>query len=356
MSGRIEIDLDASLSGALRPYLSTERDRPGLLLAVSGGPDSTALLHAAAADGSGRGLRAATVDHGLRPEAAAEAEQVAALCHRLGVAHRILRWQPPNRTGGMQAAARQARYRMLTEHAREVGAHTLLTAHTADDQAETVLMRLNAGSGPAGLAGMRVERALAPDLRLARPFLHLRKAALVAYCQAHDLAFVADPSNADPRFARGRLRTILPRLASEGLSVERLCRLAERAAREDDALAAIAAAVFERLSRPLQTGGLTLDGGGLRLEPDAVVLRTIERAMQTFVDREATFARLARLERLVFEALLPALHAGASMRRTLAGVLVETTRSGEVRMTLAPPRRPASNRAGSPTADLLGKG
>ncbi len=355
MSGRVETDFDARLSGALSPYLTTERGRPGLLLGVSGGPDSTALLHAAA-HGFESTLHAATVDHGLRPEAAAEAEQVAALCRRLGVVHHILTWQPPNLTSGVQAAARQARYRLLAEHARNVGAHTVLTAHTADDQAETVLMRLAAGSGPAGLAGMRVERALAPDLTLARPFLHLRKADLVAYCHAHDLPFLADPSNADSRFARGRLRTILPPLSSEGLSVERLCRLAERAAREDDALNGMAQAVFERLSRPNQSGGMMLDGGELRHEPEAIVLRVIERAMRTLVDREATFSRLARLERLVLEALLPALHAGAPLRRTLAGLLVEAMRSGEIRMSLAPPRRPAANRAGSPTADLLGKG
>ncbi len=235
-----------ALLAALAPHLTQP-----CLLAVSGGPDSTALLHAAAAARGPAALHAATVDHGLRPEARDEAEAVARQAEALGIPHTILTWAPdgPPPGTGIQAAARTARYRLLAARAAEVGAARLLTAHTRDDQAETVLMRLCAGSGPAGLAGMRPERDLGAGLTLARPFLHLAKASLVAWCEARGAAYLRDPSNRDERFARARLRRVLPLLAAEGLTVERLVRLAERAARDDAALDRLAADALARLTR-----------------------------------------------------------------------------------------------------------
>ncbi|CAM5209074.1 tRNA(Ile)-lysidine synthase [Bosea thiooxidans] len=206
-----------------------------LLAAVSGGPDSIALLGLLAewAKGPGRpAIHAATVDHGLRPEAAAEAEDVAALCRRLGVPHRTLRWEGAKPASGVQAEARRARYALLAAEARRLGGAALVTAHTLDDQAETVLMRLAHGSGPSGLGGMRA-RAERDGLVLARPLLGIAKARLVATAQARGLPFIRDPSNADERFERVRWRAAMPLLAQRGLTAERLGRLAERMARLD---------------------------------------------------------------------------------------------------------------------------
>ncbi len=134
-------------------------DATNILAAVSGGPDSVALLALLAdwAKSNGRGIRvfAATVDHGLRPESAQEAADCGRLAAQLGIPHAVLRWEDPKPATGLQESARIARYGLLAAHARSIGATHVATAHHADDQAETVLMRLAAGSGIAGLAAMR---------------------------------------------------------------------------------------------------------------------------------------------------------------------------------------------------------
>lgn len=328
--------LDERLARALVPFLGTATSP--LLLAVSGGPDSTALMHAARSGGAR--VHVATVDHALRAGSAEEAVVVGRLAAELGLGHTILTWDAPRRVSGVQAAAREARYRLLAGHAARIGADLVLTAHTLDDQAETVLMRLIAGSGPSGLASMRRERALAPNIRLARPFLDIPKVDLVAYCEAHRLSFLRDPSNADVRFARARLRTLLPLLAEEGLDAARLGRLAVRAARDDAALGQRADAVLSEIA-----GGdeetLRLDGHRLRREPEAIVLRVVDAALDRVAPNHETAVpkRLERLESLVLDALLPALAEGRALRRTLRGTLIEADDKGIIRLTAAPPRR-----------------
>ena len=364
-----------ALDTALAPWLASDAT---LLLAVSGGPDSTALMRAAA--GRRGGLFVATVDHGLRPESTEEARAVAEAAAALGLPHAILRWDGAHSGSAIQATARAARYRLLAAHAASVGAGTLLTGHTRDDQAETVLMRLIAGSGPAGLAGMRRERPLAPGLVLARPFLDIAKADLVAWCEAEGIDFVRDPSNADDRYGRVRLRRLLPLLAAEGFTSARFARIAERAARDDAALAAMADAAFRQavsasekgrgsplpegegsavsgevvpLSRPSLTRGppspaeggggaaaiapLLLDGSRIAALPEAVALRVVDLAL----DRAGGTLprRLERLERLVLGDLLPALRAGRPVRRTLRGLVVAADAAGRVTIRPAPPRR-----------------
>ncbi len=239
-------DPDARIRRALEPWLGSGA---AVLLAVSGGPDSTALMHAAASLRP-RSLFVASVDHGLRPEAADEARQVSRAADALGLPHAILRWEDAPARRATQAEARAARYRLLAAHALLVGAGIVLTGHTRDDQAETVLMRLIAGSGPAGLAGMRAGRPLAEGIVLARPFLALPKADLVAWCEARHLGFVRDPSNADDRYGRVRLRRLLPLLAREGLTADRLVTLAARAARDAAALDAAADKALDAAMRP----------------------------------------------------------------------------------------------------------
>ncbi|SFL61196.1 tRNA lysidine(34) synthetase TilS [Methylorubrum salsuginis] len=328
-------DLESRLARALAPFL--ERATAPVLLAVSGGPDSTALMHAAARLGAPEGLFLATVDHGLRAGSAEEAADVGRLADKLGLPHAVLTWDAPRREGRVQAEARAARYRLLAHHAKGIGADRILTAHTRDDQAETVLMRLLAGSGPAGLAGMRSERMIGEGLRLLRPFLALPKADLVAYCTAHGLPFVRDPSNADERFARARLRRLLPLLEGEGLSPDRLARLAARIARNEAALASRAATVLAEVCLAREGEGLILDGSRLAREPEAIVLRVLDAALGQ--DDAAPPRRLERLEALVLDGILPALARGEALRRTLRDRIVSVGPSGRIRLTPAPPRR-----------------
>jgi tRNA(Ile)-lysidine synthase len=180
---------------------------PAIAVAVSGGPDSLALLlltdHWACAHGGS--VLALTVDHGLRPDSTDEAAQVGQWAGARGIAHETLRWTGAKPRSGIQAAARQARYALLSEACAARGILHLGFAHHADDQAETVLFRRERGSGPAGLAGMAASRSLGPA-RLIRPLLGHRKSALIETCRHFGQDFFEDPSNRSDRFARTALR------------------------------------------------------------------------------------------------------------------------------------------------------
>ncbi|WP_341204457.1 tRNA lysidine(34) synthetase TilS [uncultured Sphingomonas sp.] len=201
-------DLAHVLGGAVPP------DAP-IALAVSGGPDSMAMLALAAAAFPGQ-VHAATVDHRLRAAAAAEARMVAAWCANAGVPHTTLVVAEPIGSGSVQARARAVRYELLLRWAAEIGASCLATAHHADDQAETFLMRAARGSGVAGLAGIRARQrreVVAPGrcggVDLVRPLLGWRVAELRALVVAAAMPFVDDPSNADPHYDRTRFRALL---------------------------------------------------------------------------------------------------------------------------------------------------
>lgn len=226
------------LLGAL---IGTDAGPSMLVLAVSGGVDSMALMHLAAdaVRRAGRGrILVATVDHGLRAESAAEASFVAAEAHRIGLAHAMLPWRGGKPETGIQEAARAARYGLLAEayHRQPATTKWLVTAHTADDQAETVLMRLARGSGVEGLSGMaETERLqIAPDrqhlppVALARPLLGVPKTRLVATMRARGLQWIEDPSNESLAFERVRIRQAMPALVAIGLAREALCRTARR--------------------------------------------------------------------------------------------------------------------------------
>lgn len=194
-------------------------DTARVLLAVSGGPDSMAMLALASAAMPGR-VVAATVDHGLRPDAAGEARLVADSCAGLDVIHAIL--SPSQAIAGrsVQRRAREARYEALTAYAESQDICPIITAHHADDQAETLLMRLNRASGLAGLAAIRPYR-FAGGAVVLRPFLGWRRADLRAVAVQSGLPFVDDPSNADPRHDRSRIRALLathPELNPAGLA------------------------------------------------------------------------------------------------------------------------------------------
>lgn len=308
-----------------------------LLLGVSGGPDSMAMMACAARHAAACGdppPAVATVDHGLRTDAAEEAATVGRVALDLGLSHAVLVWSAPKPATGLQDAARRARRSLLIREARRIGAEALVLAHHRDDQAETVLMRLCAGSGIAGLAAMRPVTA-DEGIAVLRPFLAVPKARLVATADAFGLPFFRDPSNADPRFARARWREVETLLAAEGLDAVRLARLAERAARADAALDAAVEQAEVRLASD--------QGGGRRFAPaifdeaEEIVLRALARAIA-----RAAPGRIVRLERLedLASALRAARAARVPLRRTLGGAVVALAADGSLAVEPeADPRR-----------------
>ncbi|SCZ03634.1 tRNA lysidine(34) synthetase TilS [Microvirga guangxiensis] len=307
----------------------------GILAAVSGGPDSMALMHLLVRWGANPRppILVATVDHGLRPEAAEEAAFVAREAGALGFPHRILAWTGEKPETGLQEAAREARYRLLVQQAREAGASHLVTAHTQDDQAETILMRLSKGSGLKGLAGMRRERDRDGILHV-RPLLDCPKAALLDRCRRNGWGFVTDPSNADERFARVRWRGLMPHLAKEGLTADRLARLAERAAQAEEALDIKARQALEAAKPEAGQGVFAFQAACLAEEPFEISLRILEKALG-----RAGFEnnRLQRLETCL-ERLKAAIGAGEALRLTIAGALLHLDRSGRLDIGPEPPR------------------
>jgi len=203
---KLAAEATARFATDLDSLLATSRP---LGVAVSGGPDSLALLILASAARPGS-IEAATVDHGLRAESAHEAAMVARLCKELDVPHRILLadWERPP-TANVQATARAMRYRLLNEWAIERGIGALATAHHADDQAETLLMRLMRGAGVSGLGGTRARRPLSEQVELIRPLLGWRKSELVHLAADAGLDPADDPSNRDPKHDRSRIREML---------------------------------------------------------------------------------------------------------------------------------------------------
>lgn len=307
-----------------------------VVLAVSGGPDSVALMRLAAdwaKTGSAPPFFVATVDHGLRPESAKEAHEVGVWARALGLPHKTLVWAGPKPKTRLQERAREARYALLCDYAKEIGADFLVTAHHADDQAETILFRLLRGSGIAGLAGMpRVARRGA--LTLVRPLLDYPKDALIALCDERGQTFFRDPSNEDVIFARARLRQLLPRLAQEGLDRDALLRLGRRAARVDLALDSYAEKARATLSATRANGRFSAPVGGLADEPLETFIRVI--AMEIEALQPARPLRFDRLESLS-AALQNALKTRDSWRGTLAGMSFELSRDGS--LTIAPEKR-----------------
>ncbi len=210
-----------------------------IAVAVSGGRDSMALarLTAAHARKSGVEATALIVDHGLRDGSAREAAQAQAWCASAGLPARVLTWTGEKPTSGVQAAARRARYRLLAATANALGIGVILTGHTADDQAETVLMRLSRGAGPAGLAGMseqtQIAAAAGDPVRLARPLLAFTRRQMTATVRAFDQDFIDDPSNEDSSYERARVRRRLQEAAGDGpLNADALLSLSVRMAHE----------------------------------------------------------------------------------------------------------------------------
>jgi tRNA(Ile)-lysidine synthase len=334
---------------------------PAIVLAVSGGPDSIALMWLAArwrrTLARGPRLIAVTVDHGLRAEAKAEARDVKRLARALDLPHRTMRWTGAKPKTGLPAAARAARYRLLAQAARASGATHILTAHTRDDQAETLLMRLLRGSGIAGLAAM-ARQSERDGVLLARPFLHVSKSQLVATLKKAKLGFADDPTNRDPSFTRPRLRTLMPVLAAEGGDTRNLARLASRLARANQAVEVLVDGAERYLalrdratSRPGPRAGAKIfdakifDAKAFVAMPEEIRLRLLKRAIDRFghegpAELGKVEALLAVVDRAVAEGRrgrLPGL-SQSRLKQTLAGALVSLI-DGRIRVEPAPARR-----------------
>jgi len=301
---RFRADLEALTGGA------PER----LGVAVSGGSDSLALLLLADAAYPGR-VHAATVDHGLRRESAAEAETVAGICASRAIPHATLRAEMTE-TSNVQASARARRYALLTQWTDEIGAPFLATAHHLDDQAETLVMRLARGSGLSGLSGIR-----AINGRIVRPLLGWRRGELAEIVREAGVDPVVDPSNVDERFDRARVRRRLAEIA--WLEPEPLARSAAALAQANEAMEWMA----ERLWRERVSGtsnAFTLDPAGLPAELRRRLVVAILAAMGRPIPRGEEVTHL-----------LATLGAGGT------GTLAEVKCSGGAiwRFSPAPPRR-----------------
>ena len=324
-----------------RQLFAPWKGAPALVLAVSGGPDSVALMWLAArwrrAFARGPRLVAVTVDHGLRANAAREAHDVKRLANSLDLEHRTLRWRGTKPKTGLPAAAREARYVLLAKAARASGARHIVTAHTRDDQAETLLMRLLRGSGIAGLAAMARESER-DGVLLVRPLLEISKAQLVATLEKAGIAFADDPTNRDPAFTRPRLRALMPALAEEGGDARNLARLASRLARANAAVEVLVDGAERYLM--LKDRAAAHDGfyaqafSGL---PEDISLRILMRAIERCAHEGS--AELGKVETLL-ASLDRAMRQGEGrMKQTLAGVAVSLAK-GRIHIQPAPPRRP----------------
>ena len=332
---------DAELDGVFAIFAGL----PKIALAVSGGPDSLALLHLALAWrarlAAGRpDFIVLTVDHGLRAEARAEAEAVAKAASILGVPAKILTRAAPAAATAIQADARADRYRLLKAAALEAGAQALATGHTIDDQAETLLMRLARGSGVDGLAAMAPMSQLG-ELLLLRPLLGLPKARLEASLRARGIGWVTDPSNANPAFERPRLRAAMPTLEAAGLTAQAIATSARRLARGRAALEQITGEAAKRIVTIHDEGYFGIARAGFDALPHDIRLRLLGRLIGRLGTPDQP-ERLARLERLVGE-LVKEAHPTASLAGCLikAGpdritVLREPGREGLPSLILAP--------------------
>ena len=338
------------------------RAAPALVLAVSGGPDSVALMWLAArwrrAFAHGPDLIAVTVDHGLRAESAREATEVKRLAATLGLQHRTLRWTGAKPGTGLPAAARAARYRLLAKAAQDHGASHILTAHTRDDQAETLLMRMLRGSGIAGLAAM-ARQTRREGVVLARPFLDVSKARLIVTLGKANIAFADDPTNRDTFFTRPRLRALMPALAAEGGDARNLARLASRLARANAAVEVLAdgaeryLALRDDASPPTGAAGAgrstaqTFDFKSFIALPEEIRIRLLQRAIDRFGhEGPAELGKVEALAAALDQAAaqngrMPrksAIKVKPKLKQTLAGALISVT-DGRIKIEPAPPRR-----------------
>jgi tRNA(Ile)-lysidine synthase len=289
-----------------------------IAVAVSGGGDSLALMHllrSFACAAKRKPPVVLTVDHGLRKESARHAKQVVAWAKQAGLKAHLLAWRGAKPKSGVEAAAREARYRLMGAWLAKHKITTLFVGHTIDDQAETFLLRLARGSGLDGLAAMRA-RAPWPvpgfaDLAVARPLLGLGREALRAHLTALGQAWLDDPMNDDAAFDRVKIRKAQDALAGAGLTPARIAAAAAHLARARESLEIVTAAVLARAARPSDKG-ILLDPDALVAAPREVGLRALAGVLMA-ASGQAYRPRFESLERLFDQIAGGRLGAGATL-------------------------------------------
>ena len=263
------------VSGLLESLHDIDNDALGV--AVSGGGDSMALLHMLAERGAG--LRAVTVDHGLRDESAAEAAMVAEACRNLGIPHTTIKWVGWDRSGNLQDEARRARIRLISGWASAQGISHIALGHTMDDQAETVLLRLARGSGVDGLSGMAARR-LHGSVTWVRPLLHARRADLRTYLTTKRIDWIDDPSNEDPKYNRIKARQALDVLVSIGIEAKSLAATADRMRDARTALEYATAQLADECVAVSDVGEVRINATIFNAAPDEIRFRLLAASLQ----------------------------------------------------------------------------
>lgn len=292
---------EAQFSKRLESFSDLLDNQTDIAVALSGGGDSMALSYLLSrwATQHGKTLHALTVNHGLRPEAAAEARHVASLVKPWGIVHKILTWIGEKPATRIQEEARAARYRLIAAYCQKNKISTLFLAHHANDQAETILFRLAKGSGLDGLSGMSQRQDFSPQLTLLRPLLDVTHGQLLATCKAAKIDWVEDKSNVSDRYARIRLRKSMDVLETEGLSVKRILSLGARLERARSALDQVTDLAWEKCVIEYNSKLIVFNYKDLLVYPEEVVLRCIMRAIQHFRVGRAYPPRLESMEALV---------------------------------------------------------
>ncbi|MGH6876764.1 MAG: tRNA lysidine(34) synthetase TilS [Rhizomicrobium sp.] len=304
---------------------------PGAI-AVSGGGDSIGLLLLLAEWARATGQpppSVLTVNHGLRPAAAQEAAAVAARSRAWGLDAHVLAWRGRKPLSDIEGAAREARYRLMGAWCRANGIGCLYVGHTIDDQAETFLLRLARGSGVDGLAAMtEVSPFPVSDweaIRVVRPLLSVSRARVRAFLAGRGETWLEDDMNANPRFARARLRAAWPALEKAGLSVERIAAASRHLARARAALDHDTVQLL--LWASLAKGEyVLLDGAQIVAAPEEVGLRALARVLM-HVSGQPFRPRFERLERLLGAIRADALRGGRTLHGCCIGPAVKRDRS-----------------------------
>jgi len=291
---------------SLTDFFSIHQDidqQASYAVALSGGPDSMALAHLLIewAQAHQKKLYLLTVDHGLRPEAKAEAQMIAhwaASLEKNFIHHEILTWAGEKPPTGIMEAARSARYHLMATYCHDHKINTLFIAHHQDDQAETFLIRLSKGSGLDGLAAMGTTRQYNDELILARPLLNVSKQEIIDYCTVQNLPTINDPSNQNSDYLRPRLRASMQVLEQEGLSAKRLAMTAKRMARARRALEEITQRTYAECLIDNDTQKTILDFDRLHQEPEEIGLRVLQMVLESARIDADYQVRMEKLEEL----------------------------------------------------------